>query len=422
MVRTSILLFLSALLLGCSSPAKEPVTPKPAAPTQVAEAPIEKPAIEIVAVKRQPGEAPPDVQKPPSTAIEHESIFYTVLKPGDGSGVSPTLNDQVEVHYEGWTADGEMFDSSRERGKPAKFGLTKVIEGWRRAVPLMTTGQIIRLWIPKEMAYEGRPGAPQGMLVFEVELLKIHKAPAVPSNVAGPPDSATTTMSGLAYQVLRAGTGTESPDPQDRVEVHYSGWTTDGKMFDSSVTRNQTAKFPLTGVIPGWTEVLGLMVVGEKIRVWIPKELAYEDKPGRPAGMLVFDIELLTIENITPPPAPPKNVAKPPRRAKRTKSGLRYQRLTKGPPGPRPTAKSRVEVHYTGWTTDGKMFDSSVARGKPMKFPLTSVIAGWTEGVMLMRVGDKTRFWIPEKLAYKGSRGKPAGILVFDIELLSFEP
>ena len=82
------------------------------------------------------------------------------------------------------------------------------------------------------------------------------------------------------------------------VEVHYSGWTTDGKMFDSSVTRGEPATFPLNGVIPGWTEGVQLMVVGEKTRFWIPGNLAYDNspRPGAPTGTLVFDVELLSIK------------------------------------------------------------------------------------------------------------------------------
>ena len=68
----------------------------------------------------------------------------------------------------------------------------------------------------------------------------------------------------------------------------------------------------------------------------------------------------------------------------------------------RPKAADIVEVHYTGWTTDGEMFDSSVTRGEPAKFPLNRVIAGWTEGLQLMVQGEKRRLWIPEELAYKG--------------------
>jgi peptidylprolyl isomerase len=118
----------------------------------------------------------------------------------------------------------------------------------------------------------------------------------------------------------------------------------------------------------------------------------------------------------TPIPAPP-DVAAPPKDAKKTKSGLAYKVLTPGTGKEHPTETSEVRVHYTGWTTDGKMFDSSVTGGLPVEFPLNRVIKGWTEGVQLMVVGEKTRFWIPEPLAYRGQRA-PYGMLVFDIELL----
>ena len=76
-----------------------------------------------------------------------------------------------------------------------------------------------------------------------------------------------------------------------------------------------------------------------------------------------------------------------------------------------------VTIHYTGWKTDGTMFDSSVARGKPASFPVARVIAGFSEGLQLMVPGEKRRLWIPEPLAYKGAR-EPKGMLVFDIELI----
>ncbi|MDP6943359.1 MAG: FKBP-type peptidyl-prolyl cis-trans isomerase [Myxococcota bacterium] len=119
-----------------------------------------------------------------------------------------------------------------------------------------------------------------------------------PVDVAAPPADATTTPSGLAFKVLVPGTGTERPSPEDTVRVHYSGWTTDGKMFDSSVMRGSPAEFPLNAVIKGWTEGVGLMVVGEERRLWIPGSLAYGDtpkRPGAPVGTLVFDVELLDI-------------------------------------------------------------------------------------------------------------------------------
>ena len=242
-----------------------------------------------------------------------------------------------------------------------------------------------------------------------------------PADVAAAPSDAQTTATGLAYKVLKPGTG-ESPNAWDTVEVEYKGWTTDGKLFDSSFKRSSAAEFPLNKVISGWTEGVQLMKVGETTRFWIPEDLAYGGRPGAPAGMLVFDIELKEIdrqEQPPPPPETPSDVAAPPADAQKTASGLAYKVLKSGDgAGAKPGSTSQVKVHYSGWTTDGKMFDSSVSRGKPATFPLNAVIPGWTEGLQLMSPGDSYRFWIPVELAYNNRPGKPAGMLVFDVDLL----
>ena len=234
-----------------------------------------------------------------------------------------------------------------------------------------------------------------------------------PSDVGAAPADAAKTATGLASKVIKAGTGKVHPKPEDMVTVHYSGWTTDGKMFDSSVARGQRATFPLNRVIAGWTEGVQLMVTGETRRFWIPEKLAYQGKRD-PKGMLVFDVELFDI--VSPPQAPP-DVKAPPADAKKTASGLAYKVIQPGKGTRHPSANNEVTVHYSGWTTDGKMFDSSVTRGEPATFPLNGVIPGWTEGVQLMVEGEKTRFWIPENLAYKGQQ-PPFGLLVFDVELI----
>ncbi len=116
-------------------------------------------------------------------------------------------------------------------------------------------------------------------------------------------------------------------------------------------------------------------------------------------------------------PAPP-DVAAPPSDAERSSSGLASKVLTAGTGTAHPAVTSSVTVHYTGWTTDGDMFDSSVSRGAPVTFGLDGLIRGWTEGLQLMVVGEKRRFWIPQDLAYGGRRA-PFGMLVFDIELFA---
>jgi FKBP-type peptidyl-prolyl cis-trans isomerase len=247
----------------------------------------------------------------------------------------------------------------------------------------------------------------------------------VPTDLATPPTSAKKTASGLVTNVLTPGKGKEHPGPDDKVSVNYSGWTKDGKMFDSSIPRHEPASFGVSQVIKGWTEALQLMVEGEKRRVWIPAKLAYGERPmpGAPVGDLVFDVELLGITKAPPAPKTPTDVKAAPKTATKTPSGLSYRVLQKGTGKVHPLPTNRVTVHYTGWTTDGKMFDSSVTRGQPTTFGLNQVIKGWTEGVQLMVVGEKTRFWIPAELAYGTNPrpGAPSGMLVFDIELINIQ-
>jgi peptidylprolyl isomerase len=245
----------------------------------------------------RPIPAPADVAAPPADAVKTKSGLVTkVIAPGKGTD-HPGAADVVTVEYTGWSTKGVMFDSSYARAKASTFPLDRVIAGWTEAVQLMVPGEKRRAWIPEELAYKGRPDKPQGMLVFDIELVSFQSNPTVaPSDVAAPPADAQKTKSGLAYKVLKAGTGAVHPKSGSTVTVHYTGWTTDGKMFDSSVAKGQPATFPLGNVIPGWTEGVQLMVEGERTRFWIPQRLAYDGQSGMPAGMLVFDIELITIQ------------------------------------------------------------------------------------------------------------------------------
>ncbi len=122
----------------------------------------------------------------------------------------------------------------------------------------------------------------------------------------------TTTASGLQYEVITKGTGTESPKPTDIVKVHYKGTLMNGEEFDSSYSRNEPAVFPLDKVIKGWTEGVSLMKVGDKFKLVVPSELAYGDRgAGKKIGpnqTLIFEVELL---EINPKEAAPAVEAKP---------------------------------------------------------------------------------------------------------------
>ena len=108
-----------------------------------------------------------------------------------------------------------------------------------------------------------------------------------------------TTASGLQYEILQKGTGTVNPKATDNVKVHYHGTLINGTVFDSSVERNDPITFGLNQVIPGWTEGVQLMHVGDKYKFYIPADLAYGDNSPTPAipggSMLIFEVELLEI-------------------------------------------------------------------------------------------------------------------------------
>lgn len=107
-----------------------------------------------------------------------------------------------------------------------------------------------------------------------------------------------TTASGLQYEVLKKGFSNAKPKPTDKVRVHYHGTLIDGTVFDSSVQRGQPVEFPLNGVIPGWTEALQLMSVGDKFKLFVPPALAYGPRAAGkipPNSALIFEVELLAI-------------------------------------------------------------------------------------------------------------------------------
>ena len=146
------------------------------------------------------------------------------------------------------------------------------------------------------------------------------------------------------------------------------------------------------------------------------------------AGLLALSLTGCTLKDDQPAGTavpPPPDVAAVPADANKTASGLASKILQVGMSNIRPAIGSTVRVHYTGWTTDGQMFDTTMGK-EPLTFPLRErgLIDGWIEGLQLMVVGEKRRFWIPGDLAYDkipdtpGAPPNPKGMLVFDIELL----
>ncbi|MCB9898235.1 MAG: FKBP-type peptidyl-prolyl cis-trans isomerase [Planctomycetes bacterium] len=232
-------------------------------------------------------------------------LWYVDEKVGDGP--MPRVQDDVELHYTGWLADGTQFASSHDgEGQPITYALTKFIAGWQQGVTGMHAGGVRWLVIPSELAY-GAKGQepnipPDATLVFKVELLSVPRfaghdeALGFLRSQGVDPTAGHFTESGLWVLDVVEGDGPK-PMPSDKVTVHYTGWLPDGTKFDSSRDRGQPTSFGLRQVIAGWTEGVGDMKKGGRRWLVIPYDLAYgvQGRPPTipPKATLVFDVELL---------------------------------------------------------------------------------------------------------------------------------
>ncbi len=298
----------SLFITGCS---EEPNTPKPS----------EQSSEQQENTPLTPEEFLAKNAKRKGVITTESGLQYRVIK--DGKGDSPTNEDFAIVNYIGRHLSGEEFDNSFKRDAPATVPVAGVISGWSEALKLMQEGAKWELWIPADLAYgeEGAGGviAPNEPLVFDIELLEVRTEKEMADlrlekfkerqlykeenekflaeNIKK--SSVKSTDSGLQYEVLREGGG-KQPAASDTVEVHYSGTLIDGTEFDSSYSRNQTATFPVNGVIKGWVEALQMMREGGKWRLYIPEDLAYGSRGAgpviKPYSTLIFEVELISIK------------------------------------------------------------------------------------------------------------------------------
>ncbi len=357
--------------------------------------------------------APADVAAAPADAIKTESgLAYKKLTTND-EGRSVLPNDLVKLHYTGWTTDGKMFDTSTDHAEAAIFTPENLIPGMKEAIVLSKVGEKLRVWIPQDLAYKGAPGAPAGTLVFDFDIIDV-VTPDMPPKDA--PADAIKTASGIVYRVSKPAADGRAIGENDMVTLEFAGWSqANGTRFHSSLEMGENLSAPVNTMFPAWKEVLPLVHVGDVVQMWVPEELGIAPGSSELPGTLIFEVKVLSAK---PLPQAPADLAAPGPDTQKTESGISWRIVTPGTGSEHPTATSRVKVHYSGWLTNGEMFDSSVARGVPIEIGLDQVIAGWTEAVQLMVPGEKRIVWIPEEHAYKGRPGAPAGTLVFEIELL----
>jgi len=256
-----------------------------------------------------PLSAPPDVAAPPPDAqVTSSGMAQKVLKLGTGND-HPTANDCVRVTFTSWTRDGKLFATSTSMDSSEVLCLNVALQGVYEALQTMVEGERRRLWLPSELTYkvghhhvQKRPDdedPPNADLTFDLELRAILKAPPTPDDLTAPPADAVKTPSGLVYKILKNGTGNVHPSMNDRVLLHFSGWTNKGRLFESTVIAGHPALIRLATAMQAWREGVPHMVVGDKARFWIPSALAYGDTPANrfhPPGDLVYDIELLALK------------------------------------------------------------------------------------------------------------------------------
>lgn len=272
-------------------------------------------------------------------------------------------------------------------------------------------------------------GAGRGALKGNSMINGVPQTVPAPPDVASPPPGAQQTPSGMFTHVLKQGRGSDKPTAADRVKVLYSGWTKQGVLFDSTKFKDEAAVLDVTRGMPiaAWTEAIQLMSPGEVRRFWIPASLAYGEQPldpSNPAGQLTYDIELVEIDRVPVAPSAPPDVASAPKDATRTPSGLAYRVLEKGQGELRATDADVVDVVFTGWTQDGKVFDSSVPTRQPKRYYIDRLIPGWAEALGTMAQGERRLLWIPARLAHgetvaNDTSKKPRGDLVVDVQLVA---
>jgi FKBP-type peptidyl-prolyl cis-trans isomerase len=349
---------------------------------------------------------------PPATAQKLAGdVIKEVLAPG-GGGASATGNDRVTVRYRSWAPGLELGDL-----QPFVGEVPRLPTGISEAVATMSAGERARIWVPA-VDIKGNDAEP---VVIDIELVSIQAAPPVPTNLGKPPKEAKKSSAGVSSVVLAKGTGTVRPTPFDEVVVGFTAWGDDGTQLETTVwDYTPTRTWQVNWFGTGMQDAITQMVVGEKTRFWMPMNMSnYNDGS---EGWVTYDIHLVEVHTRVQPPPTPKDVKKPPKSAKKTKLGTRYKFLKRGKGKDHPSGTNRVQVKYTGWTTDGRMFDSTVSYGYTPVFTMDSVIPGWADVLKLMAPGDQLRAWIPEELAYKDRYGGPKGMLVYDLELVAIEP
>jgi peptidylprolyl isomerase len=263
-------------------------------------------------------------------------------------------------------------------------------------------------------------------LFGQVESRPASRAESKPAAGAEDPN-VKTTRSGLKYVVLSPGEpGGKSPRGNDIVKMYYTGSVLGGGKFTEAQPPAMPFMVGLKDIVPGWSEGVQLMTPGAKFRLTIPPNLGFGKRAVRgipPDSTLIIEVDLISFEDRTPsanPPFTPVDDTK----LIGTASGLKY-RVVKQGTGATPKTGSTVTMHGALWLSDGKLVSASYESGRPETFKVGGpAIAGWTEGIQLMKEGSTYVFVIPPSLttgATDPTKIPPGATLVWHIDLIKVE-
>jgi peptidylprolyl isomerase len=363
--------------------------------------------------------------KYPDLSETASGLRYKIIT--QGAGDFPKPGDRVWVNYIATFENDSIYDSTTESGPlDVYLGHGQLIKGWEEGLQLVRPGGSIILVVPPALGYGSlaHNSIPaNSTLIFEISLLQVNAG-----EVIKPFSTENCKLQKgkkkLRYYTIHEGKG-ELAISGDNAYVNYTGYLPDGTIFDSSHKKGEPVRITvgINQVIEGWDMGLQLMKKEGKIKLIIPPELAYGSEGNAPIippnTIITLDIELVDL--VPPEPVEKWNISG--KKVIETPTGLKYVVFEQGV-GELIENENIVEVHYSGYFTNGELFDSSVKRFEPIRFPVGAgvVIDGWEEGLKLMRKAAKFQLMVPSYLGY-GTEGSPPIIpadtdLIFDIEVI----